>query len=137
MTHPIHSLTYHGHVLRFVKGPRFEGDLPWWIAEDVLSCVADLLGRPDLTNSMLRQLIQICPPEDRTGVAVIGDHGTSVWIAISEFELLPMVMTLGEAGNGRLRDLNRWFLTAADRAAEKVGGKIDFACACRGVSLDS
>jgi hypothetical protein len=135
--HPIYSLTYQGHVLHFVKGPRFEGDLPWWIAEDVLICVADLLDRPDLTNSMLQQLIRRCPPEDRMIVAVDGDHGTSIRVAISEFELLPVVMSLGGAENGRLRDLNRWFLTAADDAAEKVGGQIDFACACRGVVLES
>jgi hypothetical protein len=133
---PIYILSYRGHGLRFLKGPRFDGDLAWWIAEDVLGCAAHLLARPDLMDSMLQQLLQICPPEDRTDVVLEGDRGARTCNAVSEFELLPMVMALGDAENRRLKDLNRWFFAAADEAAAKVGGEIGFACACRGISLD-
>jgi hypothetical protein len=131
----IHSLSYGQHQLRFLKGPRFEGDLPWWFAEDVLSCVAELLGRPDRVAMMLEHLLTACPVEDRVDVALPGDD-SGLRTAISEFELWPMIMALGDARHQRLQALGHWFLEAAGEATVTVGGDVEFACARRGVCLD-
>ena len=142
----IHSLSYGEHRLRFLKGPRFDGDLPWWFAEDVLNCVADLLGRPERMEMMLQHLIAGCPVEDRVDIAVPGhdvgtrgDVGTrdlATRTAVSEFEIWPIIMALGDTRHGPLQALGHWFLDAAEEATVAVGGDVEFACARRGVSLD-
>lgn len=130
-----HCLTYGEHRLRFLKGPRFDGDLPWWFAEDVLNCVADLLGRPDRMEMMLHHLLATCPAEDRVDVTgPAADPG--VHTAISEFELWPMIMALGDVRHRRLQALGNWFLAAAGEATLAVGGNLEFACARRGICLD-
>jgi hypothetical protein len=130
---PVHGLSYEGHTLRFMKGPRFDGDLPWWIAEDLFGCIADLLGRPDQAGPMLQHLLDECSPLDRAEVTVAEAGGAVIRTAVSEFELVPVIVAMGESRHPRLRALADWFARVPRDAA--VGGDVQLACARRGIDL--
>jgi hypothetical protein len=130
----LHRLSYEGRALRFIKGPRFEGDLPWWIAADILSCIADLMDRPDLVDPLLRHLLEGCPAEDRTEVTMVENGQEMIIVAVSEFELQPMIVALGDSRRAPLVALNRWFWGAAREAASTISGNVNLACARRGIA---
>jgi hypothetical protein len=136
-TNEIHSVLFEGRPMRFIKGPRFEGDLPWWVAEDLTACIAELLGRSHLGDVLLQRLLEACPAEDQAVVLAAdgaGEIGTVT--AVAELELVPMIMALSEADSFRLADFGEWFMATSKTARQLVGGDIAVACYRRGISLD-
>jgi hypothetical protein len=123
--------------MRFIKGPRFEGDLPWWVVEDLTACIADLLGRSHLGDVLLQRILDGCPAEDQSVVLAadgVGEIGTVT--AVAELELVPMIMALGETDSFRLAAFGEWFMATSEMARERVGGDIAVACSRRGILLD-
>ena len=123
--------------MRFIKGPRFDGDLPWWVAEDLTGCIAGILGRPHLGDVLLQRMLDGCPAEDQAVVLAVGDDGAIGTVtAIAELELVPMIMALSETDSSRLASFGEWFMATSETARRLVGGDIAVACSRRGISLD-
>jgi hypothetical protein len=133
----IHSALFEGRPMRFIRGPRFDGDLPWWVAEDLTGCIAELLGRPHLGDVLLRRLLEECPAEDQAVVlAADGAGEIDTVTAVAELELVPMIMALSEAGSDRLAAFGEWFTATGEIARRQVGGDVAVACSRRGIPLD-
>jgi len=127
---------YEGHPLRFIRGPRFNGDLPWWVVDDVADCIAGLLGR-DVSGLIGERILEACPAEDQVIIAIVGpDAVETTATAAAEVHLAGMIFGLMESDAPELAAFGRWFRNAAPAAREAVGGTVANALGARGISYE-
>jgi len=133
----IHACRIGPFTLRYVKGPRFEGDLPWWVVEDLMGSIAALIGREELGETLTRSALDLCPPEDRLALAAIEDGKETVVTAASEFHLASMLAGLRTTDLASLQQFALDFEGVSADATVAVSGDLELACARRGLALDA